>query len=412
MNVLLKNRTLVIIGIAESVSGIGDWITMMAVLAILVFRGGGGVMETSGVFLAGLLPTLVSSPFAGWLVDRVDRKALMIGSQILSGLAVLVLFFTSRQEVIYGILALEAVFLSVMTPARQAVVPDLVDRSYLVRANAFLQQLAGLVKVFSPVIAGLILSVMSPHSAILLDVVSFFLAAGVLTFLPRLAPKGGTEKSRNDNSKTIRLGRVFLSLPQLKMLFFGVFVAIFAIIGFDVLSSVFFRDVLHQGEKAFGFAIGLVGIGSIFATTILMLRKKKVNLWKDLLLGYALLSIIPLALVIAFQTDDLQNNQIAVLVACLIGGIGNGLVHVQIGTILQLVTPSEILGQVGGWLQTTMVAGQLLGLILTPILVPGLVSMAAFFTGTFLVFVGLLVILLVQIFGKTKLNTDVLVSEI
>jgi MFS family permease len=412
MNVILKNRTLVIIGIAESVSGIGDWITMMAVLAILVFRGGGGVMETSGVFLAGLLPTLVSSPVAGWLVDRVDRKALMIGSQILSGIAVLVLFFTTRQEVIYGILALEAVLLSVMAPARQAVVPDLVDRSDLVRANAFLQQLAGLVKVFSPVIAGLILSVMTPHSAILLDVVSFFLAGGVLAFLPKLAPKGVAEKSKNENPKAVGLGRVFRSLPQLKMLFFGVFVAIFAIIGFDVLSSVFFRDVLHQGEKAFGFAIGLVGIGSIFATTILMLRKKKVNPWKDLLMGYTLLSIIPLSLVVAFQIHDLQSNQIAVLVACLIGGIGNGLVHVQIGTILQLVTPSEILGQVGGWLQTAMVAGQLLGLILTPILVPGLVSMAAFFAGTFLVFVGLLVFLAVQIFGKTKLNTDVAAFEI
>ncbi len=59
---LLKNRTLVTIGVAESISGIGDWITMMAIFAILVFRGTGGVAESSGIFMAGLLPTLAGQP--------------------------------------------------------------------------------------------------------------------------------------------------------------------------------------------------------------------------------------------------------------------------------------------------------------------------------------------------------------
>jgi hypothetical protein len=52
--------------------------------------------------------------------------------------------------------------------------------------------LAGLVKVFSPVIAGMVLSIMDPHTAILFDVASFFLAAIVLMFLPSL-PAHGTE---------------------------------------------------------------------------------------------------------------------------------------------------------------------------------------------------------------------------
>src|SRR5512133_333837 len=186
MKRILNQRTLLILGTAESVSGIGDWITMMAVLAMLVFRGGGGVMASSGVFLAGLLPTLVVSPLAGWLVDRVNRKALLIGSQLLAGVIVSGLFFTTRIEMIYAILALEAVVLSVVTPTRQSVIPDLVPREDLTRANAFLQQLTGLVKVFSPVIAGMVLTVMNPHTAILFDVASFFLGAGILAFLPSL----------------------------------------------------------------------------------------------------------------------------------------------------------------------------------------------------------------------------------
>ncbi len=119
MRQILNKRTLLIIGAAESVSGIGDWITMMAVLAMLVFRGGGGVVVSSGVFLAGLLPTLVVSPFAGWLVDRINRKTLLIGSQLLAGVVVTGLFFTTQIELIFAILAIEAVVcLSCLPPGR------------------------------------------------------------------------------------------------------------------------------------------------------------------------------------------------------------------------------------------------------------------------------------------------------
>jgi MFS family permease len=406
MKEIFNKRTLMIIGAAESVSGIGDWITMMAVLAMLVFRGGGGVMESSGVFLAGLLPTLFVSPFAGWLVDRVNRKTLLIGSQILAGIVVSGLFFTTRIELIYAILALEAVVLSVVSPTRQAVIPDLVAREDLTRANAFLQQLAGLVKVFAPVIAGLVLSVMDPHNAILFDAASFFLGAGVLAFLPSLPPHRVSKELAESDTPINSPIKVFRSLPQLQWLFFSVFIAILAIMGFDVLSSVYTRDVLHQGENVYGFAISLVGIGSLIATMMLMLRKNGANPWKDIVIGFALLTVIPLSLVLTFQLNNPSTSLFVFMAGCLIGGIGNGFVHVQIGTIMQLVTPARILGQVGGWMQTVMVSGQLIGLIITPMLVPGRVAMDVFFTGM-IFFMGILILFLAaHIFGKSGMKPD------
>lgn len=87
LNKLLQHRALLILGFAESVSGIGNWITALAVFALIVFRGTDGVLESSGVLLAGLAPTLLCSPLAGWLCDRFDRKWLLIGGEVLSGLA-------------------------------------------------------------------------------------------------------------------------------------------------------------------------------------------------------------------------------------------------------------------------------------------------------------------------------------
>lgn len=400
MKRIFGNTSLLILGLAESVSAIGDWITFMAVLAILVFRGGGGVVETSGVFLAGLLPTLIISPFAGWLVDRFNRKFLLITSQVLSGLVVSLLFFTIQFEFIYAILALEAIVLSVVTPSRQAVIPDLVSRDDLPKANAFLQQLSGLMKVFSPFIAGIALSIMEPRTAILFDVVSFFLSAFVLTFLPSL-PAHGKREEGNEKGSAARPLAVLRSIPRLRLLFTGVFTAILGIIGFDVLSSVYTRDVLHQGERIFGLSISLVGIGSLIATMLILTRKKTADPWRDLIIGFALLGSIPLVLAAVYSFGDNPMALYFVLTACLVGGIGNGLVHVQVGTIVQLITPSEILGQVGGWLQMVMVASQLIGMVVTPILVPSMVKMDVYFLGMSVLMALVVVYLTIQVFGKT-----------
>ncbi|HEX9013800.1 MAG TPA: MFS transporter, partial [Anaerolineaceae bacterium] len=168
---MAKNRPLLILGISESVSNTGSWVTMMAVYAMLVFQGKGGLAESSGVFLAGLLPMLVFSPAAGWLCDRFDRRKLMIGSELLSGAVIGGLIFARQPAVIYALLALQAVTTALMTPARQAVVPQVVPPEELTRANAFLQQLAGIIKIAAPSLAGLVLTLLSPHQAIILDVV-------------------------------------------------------------------------------------------------------------------------------------------------------------------------------------------------------------------------------------------------
>ncbi len=143
-----------------------------------------------------------------------------------------------------------------------------------------------MVKVFAPVIAGLVLSVMDPHTAILLDAASFFLGAGILAFLPSLPPHTETKEHGKNDTRIASPINILRSLPQLQWLFFSVFVAILAIMGFDVLSSVYTRDVLHQGEKVYGFAISLVGIGSLIATMMLMLRKNGANPWKDIVIGF------------------------------------------------------------------------------------------------------------------------------
>jgi DHA3 family macrolide efflux protein-like MFS transporter len=386
---ILGNRSLRILGIAESVSSVGNWITMMAVFAMVVFQGEGTVVQSSGVFLAGLLPTLLFSPLAGWLSDRIDRKWLMMGSEFLSGLFISGLIFVDRLEFIYGLLVLQAISMSIMTPARQASVPDVVAREDLSQANAFLQQLAGLIKIGAPVLAGALLAVINPHQAIILDVISFGLSVAILSRLPSLSPhkeaplRQAQETPQGEAGVAAPPMRTLVSLLKdswsLRFLFVLAFLAVFVIIGFDVLSSIFVRDVLDGEEGLYGLLISLVGLGTVGSTVLLMARKRAAGQWRDVVVGLALLAAIPASLALSSALGQPRLGRALVAASSLLGGVGNGLINVQAGTLLQLLSPAALLGRVSGLFQSTVVAAQLAGMLVIPILVPGVLSIGVYF---------------------------------
>jgi len=202
---------------------------------------------------------------------------------------------------------------------------------------------------------------------------------------------------------------ILRQLPRLRLLFLSIFLGIFVIVGFDVLAAVYFRDVLHESESFFGLAIGLVGVGTLVATLLLMLRKGTPSAWNDLVVGMGLLALIPLVLALVTNLTDLGFARGLVLAVCLVGGVGNGLVNVQVSTLLQTLTPPAVLGQVGGLFQSTAVAGQLLGAVLTPLLVPLLLPVSTYFTLSTLALLSVVAYLIVQLRkpGLRALTTNV-----
>ena len=168
------------------------------------------------------------------------------------------------------------------------------------------------------------------------------------------------------------------------------FLSIFVFIGFDVLTPVYIRDLLHGDESFFGLLIGLVGLGTVGATLVLMLRKDQSHQWRDILLGLTLLGIIPASLWLIVRLGILDMAGPLVVLAAFIGGVGNGLLAVQIGTMLQLLTPAAVLGRISGLFQSTVIAGQLAGIVVTPLLVPAVLDMGTYFGLSFLVLMGVI----------------------
>ncbi len=383
-----KNRSVWIIGIAESISGLGAWVTTLAVFSIVVFEGDGGVFASSGIFLASFLPTMLLSPLAGRLVDRFDRRRIMVIAEVLSTIAAVGLAFAGPLWMLYVMLVVLASIESVMVPARQAIIPTLVPREDLMKVNALLMQLASFIKIVGPAVAGLLLVAISPKLAILLDAATFALSAVVLTFLPKLPPVRD-ENEANDGGRSA--WGVIVGEPQLLLLFGAGFFVIALIISFDVMGAVLTRDLLQAGEGYFGLMIGTLGVGNVIGIAMLMLRKHAVNAWNDILLGIVLLTMISLVTAIATLLPSIAMRQAVIIVGSLLGGIGGGMINVQVPTLIQTVTPKQWLGRVSGLFQSTIVAGQLVAMLAVPLLVPGVMGIGVFFaaaTGVLFVMVG------------------------
>lgn len=382
MMTVLRNRSLLILGAAESVSAIGSWMTMMALYALLVFEGDGGLAVTSGIFLAGMLPTLLLSPAAGWLCDRFDPRRLMIGSYLLSGVTVIGLLFATGLPWIYGLLVVKASFYSLLMPARQASVRSLVAKGDLTRANAFLMQMAGLMKILAPMMAGAVLALVSPRTAMLIDLLSFVAAAAILTLLPPLLPgsgASGTDQSGPRPSLLRTLNEISRSHPLFVPLFGSVFLLLVVVIGFDVTAAVVTRDILQGDQRLFGLLVGLLGLGQVLSAGTLMLWKRKRNPWNDVLIGQVLIGTVPAALAMAPLLGSPALATAVMAVSCFLGGLGSGLLNVQSMTLVQLMSPPGWLGRLGGVVQSVMVGGQLTGMLLTPLLVPHVVSLTMYF---------------------------------
>ena len=386
---ILRNPHVRALAIAETVTGIGSWITFLAVAATVVFQGSGGVKHTSAIFLAGLGSMLVASPIAGVIADRYDRKRIMITAQLASAVVVSLLIASGGVGwTIYPLIAIGAAISTLVMPARQAALPGLVGTDHLTEANAFLAQLTSIVRIAASLVAAAVLAVLTPTQAMGLDVISYLAAATILLRLPPLPPPAAAREStpgflgevlevdvRRDATSVAKALR---HTPELAVLFLAGYVAIAVIMGFQVLSTVFTRDVLGGDETLWGLLVGLVGVGMFAAATWVARSAGRRHPWQDARRGLVLMALLPLSVAVAEQMHDQLSAQWLVGLGALVGGWGNGLMSVQVPTLIQLLAPARVLGKVLGSFQATVVAGQLTAMLALPFIVPAHLSVGGY----------------------------------
>ncbi len=163
----------------ELISSIGGGLTSFG-LGVYIFNMTGSAASMAIVTLLGFLPTLLLSVPAGVLADRYDRRLLMMIGDGCSALGIIYILIcmlgggASLYQICIGV-SVSAVFSALLEPSFRATITDLLTDEEYSRANG-LVSLAGSARyLFSPVIAGLLLTVSDIRLLLIIDICTFFL---------------------------------------------------------------------------------------------------------------------------------------------------------------------------------------------------------------------------------------------
>lgn len=184
---VLRNRGFRALWIAQAVSKFGDSVHEIA-LIYLVYRTTGDPALVGAVVVASAAPLALVSPVAGVVVDRVNRKPVLIGTELLRGGSVLAIPLAAGTPYLVPVVLAVAGFAGLMEalfgPARESVVPQLVDDAELDAANGLSQTTKSVAKLLYAA-GGVVIALVGPFNAFLVDSATFLVSAAVLVAVPR-----------------------------------------------------------------------------------------------------------------------------------------------------------------------------------------------------------------------------------
>jgi Major Facilitator Superfamily len=342
-------RGLFIIWLGQMVSGIASSITAVA-LPIWIFSitDSGAAVGFLEFFYFGsyLLATL----FAGILIDRFDRKLMMLAYDFLSlsGLAILLVLQTAGLLQVWH-LYVSAVFQGVgsafQSPSYAAAITTMVSRKQYIRANGLISLLYDMPGIFGPLLAGMMYMVIGLSGILAINLIAFVISIGVLLFVDVPATphtvEGELSHKKFLNEAIYGVKYIFQrpGLLGLQLIFFtgnlfsGIALSVAALYPMILLRTGHNTETLGTVQAAGALASVLAGI---FLTTWGWIKRPA----RIIVLGWLLSSLFSMTL--------LGVGQVAIiwLIAIIVDSIFDPIVNVSMDAFLQTKVPPDLQGRV------------------------------------------------------------------
>jgi MFS family permease len=267
----------------QSISLIGTWMTRVAT-SWLVYRLTGSALLLGIVGFAGQIPTFLLAPLAGVLVDRLNRRNLLVWTQVLAGIQSLAMAALTLTKVItiYEIIALSA-FQGLINafdmPGRQSFLVQMVsddtgklDKTDLSNAIALNSSMVNMARLVGPALAGLVIAAVGEGYCFTIDGFSYI--AVVISLLMMHIPAAPIRRAATSMFEQLKEGWSYVTSFQPIRTILTLF-ALLSLMGmpFMVLMPIFASQILHGGPHTLGYLTGASGVGALISAASLALRK-------------------------------------------------------------------------------------------------------------------------------------------
>jgi MFS family permease len=328
----------------QVVSLAGTWITTTAT-SWLVYRLTGSAVLLGVVGFAGQFPAFLMGPFAGIVVDRIDRHRLLVVTQSVSmlqsfALALLTLSGRITVEWIIVLSVVQGIVNAFDMPGRQAFLITMIDsKEDLGNAIALNSSMVNAARLVGPSVAGVIIAVASEGWCFLID--GFSYAAVIIALLKmRIAPAAAAPAQRRNAWQQFNEGWQYAvqSRPIRSII---LLLALVSLVGvpYSVLMPVFATQIFHGGPNTLGFLMTSSGCGALAGALWLAQRKSVIGLGRIIPIATALFG----AGLVAFSFEPL----IWLAVPCLVlAGFGFMVQMAASNTVIQTIVDDEKRGRV------------------------------------------------------------------
>jgi len=354
LRVLRQNPDFSRLWLAQVISLLGDWFNTVALSALVSEYTNGSGLAVSGLLIARFLPPMIVSPIAGVLIDRFNRKRLLMMSDVLRAVIVLLLVCPTGRSasgpehlwLIYAVTVFQFTLAAVFEPGRSAILPSLVKPGDLLRANTLGNVTWSAMLAVGAIVGGVVAAVFGTVIALVIDSISFAISAFLISQIKTRQEPIQDKAARGEPLPTrggFREGLRYVAQnpPVAAVLFIKTGLSIGSVDSLMIAYATSLFVVGKNGTGSLGILYSAFGIGAIIGPLILnrfndgatkTMRRLMIVSFAWVTVGWLLFGLAPSLLVAAL--------------ALMVRAAGGSATWTYSSTILQVSVPDSYLGRV------------------------------------------------------------------
>ncbi|CAJ1311866.1 MFS transporter [Paenibacillus nuruki] len=286
-----KYPSILLTGVA--IANIGDWIFLIA-LNLTMLDMYGSPLAIAGLYILKPFATLCTNSWAGSMVDRLNKRRLMIGFDLVRAVLIFTLPFLHHISLIYIVVLVINMASSIFKPTSMVYTTKLIPTEYRKRFNSIQSLIHSGAFLIGPAIAGLLFLITSPQMAIFGTALAFGVSSMMTWILPDLEKKTVTVDESIHNEQLTKMTKSSRSWQMIKqdwqlvirfsrqawnvMLIYFLFQILMVVAaGLDSMEVAFVKEVLSGTDSQYSYLVSVAGIGLGVGALVNMIIVKRLT---------------------------------------------------------------------------------------------------------------------------------------
>ncbi|EJS54652.1 MFS transporter [Bacillus cereus] len=327
------------------IANLGAWIYLIA-LNILVYNMGGSALAVATLYVIKPFATLFTNAWSGSLIDRLNKRKLMIHLDIYRVILIAMLPLLPSLWSVYLLVFFISMASAIYEPTAMTYMTKLIPVDKRQRFNSLRSLIGSGAFLIGPAVAGILLITGTPEFAIYMNAIAFLLSGLITLLLPNLDKRYESNTSSDKLSLTVlkKDWNIVLNFSKkstyivcVYFLFQGIMVLATAI---DALELSFAKEILLLTDSKYGFLVSIAGAGIILGAIINTILSKK-------LATAFLIGVGSLFIAIGYMVYAFSNGFLIAAIGFFILSFSMAFANTGYYTFYQNNVPVDLMGRIG-----------------------------------------------------------------